>query len=135
MQGGAVRELLAHPDTDPAHKRAHSVDIRNGSCLYGAGFRGIEQGELSTKWGTDQDAASDCSFLLQFNPQVIAGRVGQILPDAEVPLRGLDGLVAEGNLDLLDRSFSFVGELANVRRASWGASSSPILLARSVTTR
>ena len=63
------------------------------------------------KMGNGSRSSRNKSFLVQFNPQVIAGRVGQILPDAEVPFRGLDGLVAEGNLDLLDWSFSFVREL------------------------
>ena len=62
------------------------------------------------------------------DPEIIDGHVSQILPNSEVPLRDLNGLVAERNLDLLDRSISLVGEL---RKCSpCGVSSSPISLVR-----
>ena len=51
------------------------------------------------------------SLPLQFNPQVIAGRVGQVLPHTEIPFGGLDRLVAKGQLDLPDRNLSLVDEL------------------------
>jgi hypothetical protein len=77
--------------------------------------------ELSTKWEAERCEAFTHR---RFNPQVIAGRVGQILPNPEVPLRGLNGLVAERNLDLLDGSFSPVRELCKCSPCR--ASSSPI---------
>jgi hypothetical protein len=39
---------------------------------------------------------------------VIAGRVGQVLPHAQVSFGRLDGLVSERELDLLERDFAFV---------------------------
>jgi len=41
---------------------------------------------------------------------VIAGGVGEVLLDAEVPFSRLDGSVTERNLDLLEGGVTFVGE-------------------------
>ena len=48
---------------------------------------------------------------LDLNSQILPRSVEQVLLDAEVALGGLDGLVAEGELDLLDGDFALVGEL------------------------
>jgi hypothetical protein len=42
---------------------------------------------------------------------VIAGGVGEILLDAEVPFGGLDGGMTEGQLNLFERGVALVGEL------------------------
>src|SRR6185503_16394261 len=47
---------------------------------------------------------------LDVNAQKLSRGVFQILLDAEVALGSLDAFVAEGQLDLLDRDFSLVGE-------------------------
>ena len=44
-------------------------------------------------------------------PESIAGRVVQVLPQPQVALGGLDGGVAERDLDLLERHPALVGEL------------------------
>jgi hypothetical protein len=68
--------------------------------------------------------------------QVIARRVGYVLLRAQVSLGGLDGL-AERNLNWICSigTLPLCASLANVRRTSWGASSSPIFFAFSLTTR
>ena len=43
--------------------------------------------------------------------EAVAGSVGKILPDAQVAFGGLDGGVAERELDLLEGGVAFVGEL------------------------
>ena len=44
------------------------------------------------------------------NAETIARRVGQVELGAEVALAGLDGLMAERELDLLERRLSATGE-------------------------
>jgi len=42
---------------------------------------------------------------------MVARRIGQILADAEIPFRGLDGCVTEGNLNLFECRAAAVREL------------------------
>ena len=51
------------------------------------------------------------SRLPAHEPQPIAGGVVEVLTEAQVALGGLDGGVAERNLDLLKRGLVLVGEL------------------------
>ena len=42
---------------------------------------------------------------------MVARRIGQILADAEIPFRGLDGRVAESDLNLFQRRAAAMREL------------------------
>lgn len=58
---------------------------------------------------------------------MIAGGVGEILGDPQIPFGGLDGGMAEGELDLFEWRVALMGQLvwaslAKVRRTSCGAS-------------
>src|SRR5215213_6411038 len=43
--------------------------------------------------------------------QVIARSIGEILLNSEIPFRGLNGRVSEGDLDLIELSAAFVSKL------------------------
>ena len=53
--------------------------------------------------------AWDLAF--QSDPQSIAGGVSEVELGSEIALCGLDGLVTEGKLDLLERCLARAGEL------------------------
>ena len=48
---------------------------------------------------------------IELDAEAVAGGIGEGLADAEVTLRGEDGLVTEGQLNLFDGGMAAVGEL------------------------
>ena len=56
-------------------------------------------------------SSTSIGIILQVEPKVITRSIGEVLPDAEVTLGCGDRRMAQGELNLFQRSVSFVGQL------------------------